>query len=173
MAAETRDLIVTGHDTAFHGNMREKQLPEMISQLLLTTPRPVIVCPGELPSGDEILIAYDGSLPSMRAIQLFVLLGIGRDKRIHVTSVNSSQELAARRTSDATGHLRNHGYQVEANPIASDVHPSEVLRIEIADRKIGTLAMRAYCHRGLREFLFGSTTTALVEDPRCALFIYH
>ena len=44
MAVETRDLVVTGHDTAFHGSIRE-QLPEMLSQLLLTTPRPVVVCP--------------------------------------------------------------------------------------------------------------------------------
>lgn len=172
MAAETRDLIITGHDTAFHGNIRE-QLPEMISQLLLKTPRPVIACPAELANSNEILIAYDGSLPSMRAVQLFTLLGIGQDKRIYVTSIDASQELAARRTSGATGYLRNHGYQVEANPIASDIHPSEVLRIEIADRKINMLVMGAYGHRGFRELLFGSTTTALVEDPRCSLFIYH
>jgi hypothetical protein len=46
LAAETRDIIVTGHDTAYHGNVRER-LPEMLSNLLLTTPRPVILCPDD------------------------------------------------------------------------------------------------------------------------------
>jgi nucleotide-binding universal stress UspA family protein len=48
-----------------------------------------------------------------------------------------------------------------------------VVRIEVADRKIGTLVMGAYGHRGFRERLFGSTTTQLVENPPCALFLYH
>lgn len=172
MAVETRDLVITGHDTAFRGDIRE-QFPGLLSRWLLSTPRPVVVCPDELPRGYDVLVAYDGSAPSMRAIQLFALLGLCHDARIHVTAVDSSQELVARRASSAASYLRTHGYQVEAVPITSDVHPSEVLRIEIADRRIGKMVMGAYGHRGFREFLFGSTTNALVENPACSLFIYH
>ena len=172
LATETRDLVITGHDTAFRGNVHE-QLSEILAKLLLMTPRPVIICPDDISTADEILIAYDGSVPAMRAVQLFTLLGVGQGKRIHVTSIDASQELAARRTGGAAGYLRSHGYEIEANPIASRVHPAEVLSIEIADRKIGTLVMGAYGHRGFREFLFGSTTSTLVENPPCALFVYH
>jgi nucleotide-binding universal stress UspA family protein len=172
LAAETRDLVVTGHDTAFHGSVRER-LPEVLARLLAMTPRPVVVCPDELPNGSDILIAYDGSVPSMRVVQLFSLLGLGQGRRIHVTSIDRSQDVAARRASGAASYLRNHGHEVEASPIASCVSVPDVLRIEIADRKIGTLVMGAFGHRGLREYLFGSKTHALVEDPRCALFIYH
>lgn len=172
MAAETRDLIITGYDTAFHGNIGD-QLPEMISTLLLMTPRPLIFCPDALPSGDDIMVAYDGSLPCMRAIQLFALLRLWQESRIHVTSIDTNRELAETRTALAAIYLRKHGYHVEENPIGSAVHPSQVLRTEIADRKIGTIVMGAYGHRGLREFLFGSTTTSLVEEPASALFIYH
>ncbi len=172
LATETRDLVITGHDTTFRGNAHEP-LSEILAKLLLMTPRPVIICPDDISTADEILIAYDGSVPAMRAVQLFTLLGVGQGKRIHVTSIDASQELAARRTGGAAGYLRSHGYEIEANPIASRVHPAEVLSIEIADRKIGTLVMGAYGHRGFREFLFGSTTSTLVENPPCALFVYH
>jgi len=148
-------------------------LSEVIAKLLLVTPRPVIICADEISAADEMLIAYDGSVPAMRAVKIFALLGVGRGKRICVTSIDASQELAARRTAGAAGYLRGHGYDVEANPIASHVHPAEVLRVEVADRKIGTLVMGAYGHRGFREFLFGSTTSNLVENPPCALFVYH
>jgi len=90
-----------------------------------------------------------------------------------VTSIDAEQEPAARRASRAASYLRIHGYQAEANPIASRVHPAEVLRIEIADRKIATLVMGAYGHRGFRELLFGSTSNALLENPPCTLFVYH
>ena len=172
LATETRDLVITGHDTAFCGTANTR-LSEVIARLLLITPRPVIVCPDELPGGSDILIAYDGSFPAMRAVQMFVLLGIGYGKRICVTSIDASQELAARRAAAAAGYLRSHGYEVDANPITSWTHPAEVINIEIADRRIETLVMGAYGHRGFREALFGSTTGFLMESPQCVVFLYH
>lgn len=172
VASEGCDLLVTGHDTAFRGNIRE-QLPEMLAKLLSMTPRPVVICGDEPAPGREILIAYDGSLPAMRAVQIFTLLGLGEGQRIHLTSIDASKDVAVRRTAGAARYLRSHGQDVELCPIATRTDPAEVLRIEVADRKIGTLAMGVYGHRGLRENLFGSTTTKLVENPPCALFVYH
>jgi nucleotide-binding universal stress UspA family protein len=172
LATETRDLVVTGHDTAFHGNIHEP-LPDMLAKLLLMTPRPVIVCGDQTPNGRDVLIAYDGSVPAMRAVQIFVLLGLATGQRVQVTSIDADNELAARRISSAITYLRSHGCVAEASPIATKMHPAEVLRIEAADRNIGTLVMGAYGHRGFRERLFGSTTGTLVENPPCALFVYH
>jgi nucleotide-binding universal stress UspA family protein len=172
MAMETRDLIVTGHDTAYRGNVHE-QLAETLASILLITPRPIVVCPDELSSAKGLLVAYDGSAPAMRAIQMFALLGIGKNQRVYVVSVNSDQELAARRASGAAAYLRCHGYEAVEYPIVSTVDPAEVLRIEIADHEVGTLVMGAHGHRGLREFLFGSTTKFLIENPPCPLFVYH
>jgi len=172
LATETRDLVVTGHDTAYYGNVREN-LPEMLAKLVMTSPRPTILCADELSTGSDILVAYDGSLPSMRAVQMFVLLGMATDRHVHVTSIDAGQELAVRKTCGAAAYLESHGCSVEANPIASSAEPAEVIRAEVADRKIGTIVMGAYGHRGWREFLFGSTTRRLAEAPPCALFIYH
>jgi hypothetical protein len=82
-SAETHDLIVTGHDTAFRGNVHQ-QLSDILSKLLLITPRPMIVCPDELSNTTSILIAYDGRLPATRALQLFALFGIGLDRVVQV-----------------------------------------------------------------------------------------
>jgi len=172
LAAEIHDVIVTGHDTAYHGNIRE-QLPEMLSKLLLATPRPVIACPDEPPTGSDVMVAYDGSLPAMRAVQLFALLGIWRSSRVHVICIDTSPELATRATRNIVDYLKSHSYRVEAHPIASDASPSDALRKQVADQNIGTLVMGAYGRRGLKEFLFGSTTRSLVEAPPCALFLYH
>jgi hypothetical protein len=68
LAMETRDLVITGHDTTFRGNLRE-QLSEILEKLLIQTPRPVIICADDIPGIDESLIAYDGSVPAMRAFR--------------------------------------------------------------------------------------------------------
>jgi nucleotide-binding universal stress UspA family protein len=172
LAAETHDILITGHDTTFHGRTRQT-LSGMIERLLLESPRPVIVCPDALPASNRVLVAYDGSLPSMRAIQMFVLLRIAEGQGVQVVSIDPDQEIAARRCSAAATYMRAHGYDVSVVPVVSRAHPAEILNVEVADRDIGTLVMGAYGHRGFREALFGSTTRRLVDAPRCAEFLYH
>lgn len=172
LAVETRDIVVTGHDTAFHGKVREA-FPEMLSNLLRATPRPVIVCPDAAPAEGEILVAYDGSVPAMRAVQLFAVLGVGAGRRVSVTSVDEDQGMAARRASGAVSYLRAHGVEAGAVPIASRAHAADIIAAQVADRGAGMVVMGAYGHRGWRERLFGSATERMVESPPCALFIYH
>lgn len=171
-ASETCDLMVTGHDTGFRGALRE-QLSETLSKLLLLTPRPVVVCPDELSAADDVLIAYDGSVPAARAVQMFTLLGVGTSRRILVAAVDARLEVAARKVDGAVSFLRMHGYAAEANPIVSASDPTEILSKLVTERHVGTVVMGAYGHRGLRELFFGSTTSALVEAPPCPLFLYH
>lgn len=172
LATESRDLLISGHDTAFKGDLREP-ISDAISRLTRMSPRPAIICPDSLSGSDDILVAYDGSLPAMRALQLFTLLGLGAGRQVQVMSIDGDEELAVRRANGAAAYLRSHGIAVSVAPVATRVPPSEVLRIEVAQRKIGTLVMGAYGRRGFREMLFGSTTNTLVEEPPCALFVYH
>jgi nucleotide-binding universal stress UspA family protein len=172
LAAETRDMVIAGHDTAFR-SAEPGLLSEMLAGLVRVSPRPVVVCPGNPPKGDRILIAYDGTAPSMRAVQIFALLGIGQGQPIDVISIDENQELAARRSSGVAGYLRAHGHIVEENPVASRADPADVLRTEVANRMAGTLVIGAYGQRGFAEMLFGSATRNLIEDPPCALLIYH
>lgn len=171
-AVETRDLVVTGHDTAFHPGW-DVPLPEMLSRQLAATPRPFLVCGDEVPAGTDVLLAYDSSLPAMRAIQLFALTGLGAGRRVRVVAVDPEQETAARHVSAAITYLASHGIATEAAPIASRVDICEVLRLECDSMKPAMLVMGSYGQRGWHQMLFGSTTRKLVENPPCPLFIYH
>lgn len=171
-ATETCDLLISGHDSAFRGDLFERR-SEMASKLLTTSPRPVVICPEDIPGSDDIVVAYDGSMPAMRAIQIFVLLGLGIGGRIQVVSIDDEHDVAARQADGAATYLRSHGLDVTVDPIVTRIHPSEVLRSEVSQRKIGTMVMGAYGARGFREMLFGSTTNTIVENPPCAVFLYH
>jgi len=171
-AAELRDLVISGHDTAFYHSMKQS-LSSTLQKLLSNTPRPVIVCPDHEVDVREIMIAYDGSLSSVRAIQLFALLGLKQRRRAHVVSIDADEELATRKADNAANYLRSHLYEVEPCPIATKDYPIDVLTHEINRRSVGMLVMGAYGHRGIKDFLFGSTTAKLVGEPPCALFVYH
>ncbi|MGZ5916313.1 MAG: hypothetical protein ACXWJ4_03170 [Methyloceanibacter sp.] len=93
-------------------------------------------------------------------------LALRHDRLIQIVSIDSDAGLASQRAGRAAKYVRTHGYQVNEIPIASSARPAQALRSEIANRRIRTAIMGAYGHRGLRERLFGSTTSALVEIPR-------
>jgi nucleotide-binding universal stress UspA family protein len=171
-ASETRDVVITGYDTAFRGQLREDR-PDMLAKLIMASPRPTIVCADKPSQGRDVLVAYDGSLPAMRAVQIFALLGLAAQRRVIVTAIEADQGLAERRTNSAAAYLRSHGYDVGVDPVVSRDTPARIIRTEIANGNIGIVVMGGYGHRGWREFFFGSTTRALIEAPPCALFIYH
>lgn len=165
------DLIVAGHDVTFRGTGSERN-SDTLSQLLHAAPRPVLVCPDVAPAGGDVLVAYDGSLPAMRALQLFVLLGCWADRRITVVSVDTQSETAERLATDAQTYLSRHGYAVSTRPITSGAHPSEVIDSHVVDG-FELLVMGAYGRRGLKEFIFGSTTQTVVGLPKTCIFLYH
>ena len=171
-AAEDCDLVITGHDTNFRGGVRERP-SVLVTDLLMMMPRPLIIASDKLSAEDGVMVAYDGSPPAMRAVQIFALLGLGLDQCVHVNSINPSCDLAARRVSAASGYLVGHGYQIEKHPIVSDTNSAKALKKEISSRNIRTTVMGAYGQRGFRQLLFGSTTLALLKNPPCALFVYH
>jgi nucleotide-binding universal stress UspA family protein len=171
-ALETHDIAVAGHDAAFHGRARD-DLSGLVEGLLSDGPRPVIVCADTAPQFERVLVAYDGSVPSMRAVQMYVLLGLGRGQNMYVASVAADKAAAVRRTSVAASYLRSHGYEPAEYPIVTSANPAEALRSAVQDREIGMLVMGAYGRRRLKETLFGSTTTGLLAQPPCALFVHH
>ena len=171
-AAENCDLMVTGHDTAFRGKLRER-LSDTLAELCRMTPRPLIVCGDKDPPIGDVMIAYDGSLPAMRAVQLFALLGLWWRQRVHLIVINDDERSIQHAPASAARYLESRGCDVVIKTITTHLHPAEILRDEIQKQGIGMLVMGVYGHRGLRDRLFGSTTTRLLEDPPCALFVYH
>lgn len=170
-AGATCDLMIAGHDVTFRGTGSERN-SDTLGALLQATPRPVVVCPDAVPPEGAVLVAYDGSLPAMRALQLFVLLGCWQGRPVTVLSVEAEADAAARVADDAAAFLQLHGYQVTTRAVTSGVAPAEVISLQLAEG-YELLVMGAYGRRGLKEFIFGSTTETLVGNPGTCLFLYH
>lgn len=179
--AEEHDIIVTGHDTSFHGQP-EPGVAAMPMQLLQATPRPVIVTPDALVEGGTgIIAAYDGSGPSVRALQMALFLGIltklparllgllGRQP-MRVVGIGDRAGAAAGR---AVAYLGAHGLPASAVILAEEgTHAQQIVKLATEQRP-HLLVMGAYGHRGWREVLFGTTTQKILEGAPCPLFLYH
>ena len=89
--AEGCDLIVIGKDTNFHFEA-EPDMTETVARLIRENARPVLVTSAGKPTGDKVLVCYDGSVQASRAMHMFVLLGLAHDREVHLVSVARTKE---------------------------------------------------------------------------------
>lgn len=174
-AGATHDLIVLGRDCTLGREETEDGLAPVAEALLRDGGRPLLLVPPGAPDpGGEapVLVAYDGSMPAMRAIQLFALLGLAEGSPVKVLSAHAEGAEAARLAAEAAAYLRGHGLAVEEWPVTGG-HAAELLLAEAATTSARLLVMGAFGRTGLRAMFLGSATRSLLRQAPCAIFVHH
>jgi nucleotide-binding universal stress UspA family protein len=161
------DLLIVGkkHMRAEEGDTS----PATLQAILHQSPRPVLCVPAVADQRRPILIAYDGSLPAARAVQLFIASGLSANRVVHLLTVGDQ---AAAIAEPCTQLLAVHGIHVEQH-LAAATHPAELI-LELAARlDVGLLVMGAYGQTRFREFFFGSVTKTILKRATAPVFLYH
>jgi nucleotide-binding universal stress UspA family protein len=166
------DLLVIGKDTDFHFD-EDPSIAGMVQRLLHDNARPLIVCPDTAPCEGPVLVAYDGSLRSSRAVHMLALLGHVRGRPVHVLSVAPDQAEAAGRARYASELLTKHGLQVVPHGVRSRADPAEIICAEAEALGATLIAMGASGHRPIHDLFLGSSTQRLLELCPCPLFVHH
>lgn len=171
--ADVHDVIVMGRTTTFDLGQETLSL-DIVTRLLGAAPRPVIVTPDAGTADGDVLVAYDGSVSSVRALQLFALLGDAwRKNRVVVLTVDETTDRAARLAQRATSYLAAHGYAATARPVTSAREPVNVILEVAGEMQAGLIVQGAFGNRSWLDFLLGSTTTAMLRDSKIPLFMSH
>jgi nucleotide-binding universal stress UspA family protein len=138
--------------------------------------RPVLVLPrsGPAPVLDSVLVAWDGSRASARALAdaLPVLV---RAKRVSVVTVVNEKPIDGGAMGiELTRHLARHGVRSDWREVdARGRDIGDVLRAVIAEHQCDLLVMGAYGHSRVRDFILGGATKSLLADAPVALFVSH
>jgi len=166
------DVVILGRQT-FYKFETQEGADDTLNTVVKVSPRPVVVVPEQLPRGKNVIVAYDGSVQSARALQLFVLSGIPTKGEIHIVSIHSDKIVAAKTADRAVQYLRLHG--LEATPHRPDPSGtnSSLLLDYVKKCEAGLLVMGAYGDTAWKSFVFGSTTRTLIRESPVPLFISH
>lgn len=170
-AIETSDMVVTGQDTEFHLESLDGVSP-LVEHIVARGCRPVLVTGPEAPEDGPVIVAYDGSVPAAKALQLALLLGVFGSSPARVVSVYPGDQ-AFEAATRARDFLVLHGIIADIDAVTSTDHPADVLGERAAAVHARMMVVGAFGHRGLQEMLFGSSTTRLLRGLRVPLFIYH
>jgi nucleotide-binding universal stress UspA family protein len=166
------DLLVIGKDTDFHFD-DDPSIAEMVQRLLHDNARPLIVCPDTASTQGPVLVAYDGSLRSSRALHMLALLGHVRGRPVHVLSVAPDQIEAAERARYASELLTKHELEVTPHGVSSRADPAEIVCAEAEALGATLIAIGASGHRPIHDLFLGSTTQRLLDLCPCPLFVHH
>lgn len=166
------DLIMLGQQTHFEFGWTEES-DETLSKVLAESPRPVVVVPEKLGTGEAVVIAFDGSLQAAKALSSFVAAGLGHDRDVVVVSVDREHKEAARRADRAIDFLHAHDVRAVPCPVATASGPVPVLLEWGRKPETGLIVMGAYGQPILREFFLGSVTRTLLKESPVPLLLYH
>lgn len=169
------DLLVLGCKTHFrHGS--ERHSCATLENVLRNAPRPVVVVPPQSASHAEesVIVAYDGSVQSARALQAFLASGLTELGPIHIVSVHANSSVEAARTAEhAIEFLRFHDVDAMRVPLVGSGPPSKQFLEYASEHQAGLIVMGAYGQPKISEFFLGSATCTAIRESTVPLLLYH
>ncbi|MBI1283373.1 MAG: universal stress protein [Thiobacillus sp.] len=140
-----------------------------LENVVRTLHRPILVIPADYSEPQRILIAFDGSATTRKAVEMVASSPLFHGLPCHVLMVGADKAEAHEQLNWARTTLEGAGFEVTASLRAGQVE--DVLCGYRTEHDIDLIVMGAYGHSKIREFLVGSTTTKLIRQSRVPLLL--
>lgn len=165
--AQTRLLVLgkRGFSSAdAHGHMGLH-----VERVIRTVQRPVLLTQQHYKTPQRIMLAYDGSATAQKSLQMLAASPLCRGLPVHLVMAAADTEEAHTALEQATAQMQQAGF--DARFAIVDGEPEQVLHQYQQEHVIDLLVMGAYGHSRIRQFIVGSTTTAMICRAKCSLLI--
>ncbi len=171
---ETVTAMETEADLLVIGQCGESLAPlhpgSNLEQIIRGSVRPVLVTPQQFAPVTRFLIAYDGGTTVQKALEFLISQPFLKGLVCHILRTGKPDSAAELQLQVAAGRLEAAGYEVISHFIPGD--PVTVIGDVIHNVKIELLVMGAYGHSRLRQWIIGSTTTALVKSSAIPILMF-
>jgi nucleotide-binding universal stress UspA family protein len=164
------DVVVLGQETHFEFETQDHP-DTTLSKVLRESPRPVIVVPRDLGSGEGVLVAYGTGREIARTLQTFAVLEVAGDEPVCLLAIDQDQARAEARLQPAAEYLTAHGMRVVLEPVASMDAPAAVILDRVGRRRPRLVVMGAQGHHPVRDLFFTSVTRAVLRDASVPVFV--
>ena len=164
------DLIVIGLRTFFYFETREND-GELLSSILNRTSTPILAVPKEPKPLNKVLVTYDGSIASARAVRDFVLFALPLGLSVDLFLADEDQGRLDFHANKLQLYLNNHEVSV-GKIIRYSKSALEALDAGIVD-DYELVVCGMHARRPLHDFFVGSFARRLIEKEESALFLSH
>ncbi|WP_273522090.1 universal stress protein [Rhodosalinus sediminis] len=157
---EARALVVGKRGEA--ADFAKGHLGSNLERIVRAAHRPVVVASRAFAPVERVLVAYDGGVSAMKAVDHIARSPLFAGLSIKVVTVGADTAAARKGLADAKAVLDAAGLAAETELVPGQ--PEKELG-EIVEREgVGMVVMGAYGHSRIRSLIIGSTTTEMVRS---------
>lgn len=165
----TADLVVIGK-RGEHADFAKLHLGSNLERVIRTCRHPVLVASRAFQPIARFVLAYDGSPSVLKAVEFVLGNPLLKGLHCHLIRAGKVDDTARYYLEETAGKLREAGFLVttQATPGPAD----EVIGAAVKEQNANLLVMGAYGHSRIREFIVGSTTTALIRTVSTPVLVF-
>lgn len=165
--AEVRLLVMGRQGEA--GDSAASQVGSQLESVIRTLHRPILVTAGAFLAPKRVLVAFDNSPSVRKGLDLLLQSPLLAGLSIHLLMVGADTADARQGLEAERIRLQQEGFTASADIRAGDVQ--DVLLGCRRELDADLIVMGAYGHSRIRQFLVGSTTTAMLQRTDCPLLL--
>lgn len=167
--SEGADLVVMGRN-GLHQGVEGRHSGDTIRGLLKLTTAPVIAVPDDARGGASLVICYDGSRASQRALRTSSELAeLAELDDVHLVTAAASADEGNEILAPAIRYLGE--YDVDVYPRVLEGDPSTAILEVVREVEPSFVALGAFGGNRIRELIFGSTTEHVMHGAPCAVIL--
>ena len=156
------DLVVLGQ-RGEHARWSGGMLGSSVERMVRASIKPCLVTPEKFQPIGHLLLAYDGSIESGKALQAGIDLVLALGARVTIITVcqSETEESASKVLNDAVQLARGHGLKPQAQLVHGNAEAEILNHCEKIEATL--IVMGAYGHTRIRELILGSTTSHVMR----------
>lgn len=160
------EVVVIGRYGQNHQNSPEKSVGHKVEAVIRSLEKPILVVSQPFTEPKSVLLAYDGSPASQKALNYLKESKVFKSLEVHVVYVGASSAESMAFVGDVVSQLQKLNYSVKGEHLLGET--DEELLNYLTTHDISLTVMGAFGHHWLRKLLVGSFTSkmlALSEKP--------
>ena len=165
------DLVIVGK-RGESSDEKEEHIGETVDGILNNISCPCLVAPRQYSKIKNILVAYDGSESSTKAIHSIERNAFFKNFEIHVISINPDTKIQQNIENIEEILSKDAGLKIKTiqkNPCDAP----EIISKYVIENDIDLVMTGSFSHNMIRRFLLGSTTIDILEKTPTAMLIFN
>ncbi len=163
------DLVIIGK-RGEAADFATLHLGSNMERVVRASTKPILVASRGFQSVEKMLIAFDGSASSLRAVDHIARSELFAGLKIHLMTVGTETTDAKRAIEGAEALLVGGGYNVSHEIVDGTVEEVIAERAEAHDFDL--LVMGAYGHSRIRKLFVGSTSTEIIRTCKVPVLLF-
>jgi len=163
------ELVVLGK-RGNNADFEKGHLGTNLERVIRSCEHPVLVASREFKPLRNFIIAFDGGKSARKAVDYVAQSPLLKGMHAYLLYVGSGNAKVEAALAEAAAKLRAAGYEVMIEQRTGE--PEKVIEDVVAQDHIDLLVMGAYGHSPIRQFIVGSTTTAMIRSVKLPVLLF-